>query len=73
MGTVVSSDPNVMHGTPCFKGTRVPVRSLFDHLEEGYGIGAFLVEFASVERQQVLDLLAALRDNAERMATRISA
>src|SRR3982750_4387556 len=38
MEPVVTSNPNVMHGTPCFAGTRVAVESFFDHLEAGYAI-----------------------------------
>jgi uncharacterized protein (DUF433 family) len=34
----VTVNPKVMHGTPCFAGTGVPVRSLFDHLEGGYNV-----------------------------------
>jgi uncharacterized protein (DUF433 family) len=32
---VITRDPDVMHDTPVFHGTRVPVRTLFEYLEEG--------------------------------------
>ena len=67
MQTIVSRNPDVMHGTPCFAGTRVAVRTLFDHLEAGYTIEAFLAEFPTVQREQVIGLLEQLRKNVERV------
>jgi uncharacterized protein (DUF433 family) len=57
-----------MHGTPCFAGTRVAVRTFFDHLEAGYTIDGFLEQFPTVRREQVVRLLQALRDDAARVA-----
>ena len=57
MKSVISINPKVMHGTPCFAGTRVPVQSLFDHLKLGYTINGFLEQFPSVTREQVDALL----------------
>jgi uncharacterized protein (DUF433 family) len=54
---VVSVNENIQGGTPCFTGTRVPVSSLFDHLEGGYTVDYFLSQFPSVKRQQVTVLL----------------
>ncbi len=31
----ITRDPDTMHGVPVFRGTRVPVQTLFDHLEGG--------------------------------------
>jgi uncharacterized protein (DUF433 family) len=53
----VKVDPEIMHGTPCFSGTRVPVKSLFDHLAHGYGIDYFVYQFPTVDREQVLAVL----------------
>ena len=58
---VVSVNKNVQGGTPCFAGTRVPVSSLFDHLEGGYTIDYFLSQFPSVRREQVVAVLEAAR------------
>ena len=44
-------------GTPVFRGTRVPVRSLFDHIEAGDSIDDFLDGFRTVTREQVIALL----------------
>ncbi len=57
-----------MHGTPCFAGTRVAVRTFFDHLEAGYTIDGFLEQFPTVRRQQVVRLLEVLREDAGRVA-----
>jgi len=54
---VVTQDPNILGGEPVFAGTRVPVRSLFDHLEAGDSIDDFLEGFPSVQCQQVITLL----------------
>ncbi len=51
------SDPEILGGTPVFEGTRVPVRSLFDHLEAGDSIDEFLEGFPSVRREQVIAVL----------------
>jgi uncharacterized protein (DUF433 family) len=69
METVVTTNPKVLGGTPCFAGTRVPVRSLFDHLEGGYNVDYFLMQFPSVKRSQVLAVLENSRQIAEREAT----
>ena len=38
---VVMIDPDILGGTPCFAGTRVPVKILFDYLEGGDNLDAF--------------------------------
>jgi uncharacterized protein (DUF433 family) len=53
----VKVDPQIMHGVPCFTGTRVPVESLFDHLRQGYNVDYFLHQFPSVKREHVEALL----------------
>jgi uncharacterized protein (DUF433 family) len=54
------SSPEVLGGIPVFKGTRVPVQSLFDHLKAGDSIAVFLDGFPSVRREQVLAVLGEL-------------
>ena len=54
---VVHSDPEILGGTMVFVGTRVPVQSLFDHLESGDSIDDFLKGFPSVRREQVIAVL----------------
>ena len=55
--SIVSSDPEVMSGTPVFTGTRVPVQTLLDYLEGGDSIDDFLEGFPSVPRAQVVAFL----------------
>jgi len=50
-------DPQVMGGTPVFRGTRVPVQTLLDYLESGSTIDDFLDGFPTVKRQQAIDFL----------------
>jgi len=61
LGDVVIADAKVQGGTPVFRGTRVPVQSLFDHLESGDSIEDFLAGYPSVRREQVLRVLAEAR------------
>ncbi|MCY4636007.1 MAG: DUF433 domain-containing protein [Acidobacteria bacterium] len=60
--SVVHSDPEISGGTPVFRGTRVPVQSLFDHLEQGVTVHEFLDDFPSVSKEQALATLAIARD-----------
>lgn len=64
MSNVVSRDPEVLGGETVFTGTRVPVKSLFDHLEAGDSIDEFLEGFPSVRREQVVTLLEEAREHA---------
>jgi uncharacterized protein (DUF433 family) len=57
MEKVVTRDPEILGGEPVFSGTRVPIKSLFDHLEAADSIADFLEGFPSVKREQVLALL----------------
>ena len=51
---VVSVDPEIMHGTPCFTGTRVPVQTLLDYIEDGDTLDNFLRDFITVRREQTI-------------------
>ena len=66
--SIVKSNPKIMHGAPCFVGTRVTVQTFFDHLEAGYTIDGFLEQFPTVRREQVVRLLDVLRDDVARVA-----
>lgn len=54
LAAVVSVNPGRMHGEPCFRGTRVPLQTLFDHLEAGDPLAAFLDGFPDVTREQAV-------------------
>jgi uncharacterized protein (DUF433 family) len=61
LDSVIHSDPEILGGVLVFVGTRVPVQSLFDHLEAGDSIDEFLDGFPSVRREQVIAVLEASR------------
>lgn len=56
---IIVSDSDIAGGEPIFRGTRVTVATLFDHLEDGVSINEFLEMFPTVERA---DLLTVLRE-----------
>ncbi|MGD0411655.1 MAG: DUF433 domain-containing protein [Verrucomicrobiota bacterium] len=55
----VEKDPARLGGVPVFRGTRVPVKSLFDHLSAGDSVEVFLDDFPGVTREQVRAVLDA--------------
>ena len=59
MKPLVRIDPEIMSGTPCFAGTRVPFRTLIDHLVGGDTLDVFLDDFPSVTREQAVAALEA--------------
>lgn len=54
---IIQVDPDILSGTPVFKGTRVPIKNLFDYIESGETVEEFLKEFPSVTHDQVISLL----------------
>jgi len=58
---VIKIDPEIQGGTPCFAGTRVPVKSLFDYLARDRSLDYFLQQFPSVKRQQATAVLERAR------------
>jgi len=57
MNKIINIDPQILGGTPVFNGTRVPIESLFDHLEGGVSLDEFLDDFPSVTREQAIEVL----------------
>jgi uncharacterized protein (DUF433 family) len=55
--SVIVSDPEILGGTPCFSGTRVPVDSLIDYLEAGDTLDEFLDNFPTVTREAAISAL----------------
>jgi uncharacterized protein (DUF433 family) len=55
---IVTIDPEIMGGTPCFTGTRVPVDTLLDYIEGGDTLDRFLDGFPGVSREQAVAFLA---------------
>jgi uncharacterized protein (DUF433 family) len=54
---LITTDPEILSGQPVFAGTRVPVETLFDHLEAGIPLDEFLDDFPTVTRTQAIALL----------------
>ena len=64
LAVFVESHPEIQGGAPVFRGTRVPLRALFDHLEAGESVDDFLDGFRTVKREQVAGVISVLRDEA---------
>jgi len=56
MGVIVKN-PDILGGTPVFRGTRVPIQALFDYLEGGETLEDFLQEFPTVSREAAVAAL----------------
>lgn len=62
---IIVVDSEILSGQPVFKGTRVPVETLFVHLEKGVSLDEFLEDFPTVKREQAVAVL----ELAERLFT----
>jgi uncharacterized protein (DUF433 family) len=60
---VIITDPDLMNGTPCFRGTRVPFKNLIDYLEGGHSLGDFLAQFPTVTRDMAVQALEEAKDS----------
>ena len=69
---LIDRNPDILGGTPVFSGTRVPVRTLMEHLEAGDRLDEFLEDFPTVSREQAVEVLerakAMLTGNADEAA-----
>lgn len=54
----ITVDPETMGGTPVFLGTRVPVSTLFEYLEDNYALDDFLYEFPTVSKEAAITVLS---------------
>jgi uncharacterized protein (DUF433 family) len=54
---VIAKDPDVLGGTPVFRGTRVPFQALLDYLEGGQTLNEFLDDFPTVTREAAVRAL----------------
>jgi uncharacterized protein (DUF433 family) len=54
---LVISNPDILGGTPVFRGTRMPVKTLFDYLADGLSLDYFLETFPSVAREPAAAVL----------------
>ncbi len=54
---LIQRSKDILGGTPVFRGTRVPVKTLFDYLEAGDSLDDFLQDFPSIKRIQAIAVL----------------
>ncbi len=59
--SVVVKNPNILSGTPVFRGTRVPLQLLFDSLERGHTLEQFLEGYPTVSREMAIAALQEAR------------
>ena len=53
----ININKEILSGNPVFKGTRVPIQTLFDHLEKGITLNEFLDDFPTVKREQAIAVI----------------
>ena len=70
---LMTSSPERMGGTPVFAGTRVPVQTLFDLIEDGALLSEFLVSFPNVTREHAVAVLELAKNSAIAKATTVVA
>jgi|ERR1700722_6788310 len=58
---IIWINPERVSGTPCFSGTRVPIKHLFDYLEGGEPLDEFLDGFPGVTREQAVAVIEIAR------------
>ncbi|HEX8342921.1 MAG TPA: DUF433 domain-containing protein [Tepidisphaeraceae bacterium] len=64
----IQIDRGILGGTPCFRGTRVPIQNLIDHVKHNRPLDEFFVDFPSVTREQVAAVLDIFANNLYRYA-----
>ncbi len=60
---LIEGNPEKLGGTPVFRGTRVPIKNLFDYLEGGDSLEVFLSDFPTVTREQAVGVLELFKEN----------
>ena len=70
LSELIVSNPEVMSGAPCFRGTRVPVSVLFENLAAGMTVEEILETWPSLERGDILAVLELAGEEAERHAAK---
>jgi uncharacterized protein (DUF433 family) len=59
---VIVRNRQILGGTPVFRGTRVPIQTLFDYLEGGETLKDFLQGFPTVTRESAVAALEEAKD-----------
>ncbi len=60
---VIVRNPEILGGTPCFRGTRVPFQNLLDYLEAGDTLDDFLEQFPTVTREMAIEALETAKES----------
>ena len=66
---IITTSKNVMSGAVVFAGTRVPVQTLMDYLEEGGSLDEFLNDFPTVTREHAIAVLELAKESLIERAT----
>ena len=64
----IHSDRRRVSGTPVFKGSRVPIKTLFDYLAAGHSLDSFLYQFPTTQKERAVATLEAAREFMEKIA-----
>jgi uncharacterized protein (DUF433 family) len=62
MTDLINRSDDILGGTPVFAGTRVPVQTMFDYLEEGETLDEFLDDFPAVSREHAIKVLEKMKE-----------
>lgn len=57
MSSYISRNPEILGGTPCFSGTRVPIKNMFDYLESASSLSEFIEQFPTVSLEAAVGVL----------------
>jgi uncharacterized protein (DUF433 family) len=60
---IIIKDPDILGGTPVFRGTRVPFKNLVDYLEGSHRLDEFLRQFPTVTREMAVQALEEAKDS----------
>jgi len=60
---IIIRDPDILGGTPVFRGTRVPFKNLVDYLGGGHTLDEFLRQFPTVTREMAIQALEEAKDS----------
>jgi uncharacterized protein (DUF433 family) len=60
--SLITVDPEILGGTAVFTGTRVPVKTLFEYLEDNYSLDEFIECFPTVTREMTRRVLEQSKD-----------
>lgn len=61
----ITTDPEIMNGTPCLRGTRVPFKNLTDYLQGGHPLEEFLRQFPTVTRETAIQALKETQEQTD--------